>query len=546
MYRIYADQWLLHDDRLEELRVMSPKLALEVNTTGSLTFSIYPEHIHYSHIAKFKTIITVYQEDALLFRGRVLDDEIGFYNEKQVVCEGQLAFLLDSIQRPYDFTGSISDYLQMLITNHNAQVEEAKRFVLGNVTVTDPNDYIVRSNIDHVNTWEEINKKLLDLLGGFLQVRFEGGTAYLDYLHDFSTLSTQSVEFGKNLLDLKIISKGEGIATALIPLGAKLKNSEGQDTDKRLTIETVNEDKDFIVDEDAASEYGRIFTTAIWDDVTEASNLLAKGRAYLAGLVNVASTIELTAADLSGIDLDVQTFRLGSYVQVTSQPHNINQLFMVQKLSVDLLNPASNKLTLGGKLETFTAVSISTAFEAAKMAYNKAQDASDTANDALANTDALYELSEQAFSDIAETADSIVLTVSEQYSLKADTDRLISEISTQIEQTNEDVTIRFNQFSADIEDIVNGTDAEFELIRKYIRFVDGSILLGELGNELELQISNNRISFLQDNVEVAYFSDNKLYVTDGHFINSLQLGEFAFIPRANGNLSFKKLDSSAV
>lgn len=360
MYRIYADQWLLHDDRLEELRVMSPKLALEVNTTGSLTFSIYPEHIHYSHIAKFKTIITVYQEDALLFRGRVLDDEIGFYNEKQVVCEGQLAFLLDSIQRPYDFTGSISDYLQMLITNHNAQVEEAKRFTLGTVTVTDPNDYIVRSNIDHVNTWEEINKKLLDLLSGFLQVRFEGGTAYLDYLHDFSTLSTQSVEFGKNLIDLKIISKGEGIATALIPLGAKLKNSEGQDTDKRLTIESVNEGKDFIVDEDAASEYGRIFATAIWDDVTEASNLLAKGRAYLAGLVNVASTIELTAADLSGIDLDVQTFRLGSYVQVISSPHSINQLFMVQKLSVDLLNPASNKLTLGGKLETFTAMTAGT------------------------------------------------------------------------------------------------------------------------------------------------------------------------------------------
>lgn len=194
----------------------------------------------------------------------------------------------------------------------------------------------------------------------------------------------------------------------------------------------------------------------------------------------------------------------------------------------------------------YTNVSISTAFEAAKTAYNKAQNAADNASDALANTDALYELSEQAFSDIAKTADEIVLTVSEQYALKSDTDRLVSEISTQIEQTNEDVTIRFNQFSADIEDIVNGTDAEFELIRKYIRFVDGSIMLGEMGNELELKISNDRISFLQDNVEVAYFSDNKLYVTDGHFINSLQLGEFAFIPRANGNLSFKKLDSSAV
>ena len=85
------------------------------------------------------------------------------------------------------------------------------------------------------------------------------------------------------------------------------------------------------------------------------------------------------------------------------------------------------------------------------------------------------------------------------------------------------------------------TDANFEEIRKYIRFVEGKILLGEVGNELELQIANNRISFLQSNAEVAYFSNNKLYVTDGEYTNSLRLGQFAFLPRENGNLSFKKL-----
>jgi len=119
MLKIYADQWLLHDDRLQDLRVLSPKLALEVNKTGSLEFSIYPDHPYYTKIAKFKTIITVYQDDLLVFRGRVLNEEKGFYNEKQVACEGQLAFLLDSIQRPYDFTGSVKDYFTQLVTNHS-------------------------------------------------------------------------------------------------------------------------------------------------------------------------------------------------------------------------------------------------------------------------------------------------------------------------------------------------------------------------------------------------------------------------------------------
>lgn len=78
-------------------------------------------------------------------------------------AEGELAFLLDSVQRPYDYFGTISGFLNLLIDNHNAQVEEAKWFTVGNVTVTDQNDYIVRSNIDYVDTWTELQKKLIDL-----------------------------------------------------------------------------------------------------------------------------------------------------------------------------------------------------------------------------------------------------------------------------------------------------------------------------------------------------------------------------------------------
>ena len=89
--------------------------------------------------------------------------------------------------------------------------------------------------------------------------------------------------------------------------------------------------------------------------------------------------------------------------------------------------------------------------------------------------------------------------------------------------------------------VFNGADAKFEEIQKYIRFVDGNIVLGEEGNTLTLRIENDRISFLDSGLEVAYLSNSKLYVTDGEFLNSLQLGNFAFIPRENGNLSFKKL-----
>ena len=533
-YRIYADQWLLHDDRLEQLKVLSPKLALEVNKTGSLTFSIYPEHPYYNKIAKFTSIITVYQDDLLIFRGRVLNDEIGFYNEKQVVCEGQLAFLLDSIQRPYDFTGSVVEYITLLVTSHNAQVESAKQFAVGNVTVTDPNDYIVRSNIDYVITWEEINKKLLNILGGFLQVRFEDGTAYLDYLQDFSTLSTQTVEFGKNLLDLKKIRKGEGIATALIPLGAKLKDDEGQDTDQRLTVETVNDGLDYIFNQDAVDQYGWIFSTATWDDVTEASNLLTKGQSHLASLANLVESIELTAADLAMIDMTVDSFHIGTYVKVVSKPHGIDQLFMVSKLDISLVEPSQNKLTLGG-----TFLGFSEALHG--LSDNQGQIIQSVENAVKNANQAVYNTEQNLLASIQVSQDNILATVSEQTYLKNETDSLISEVSSRLEQTAQGWEMQFTEFNTDIADLQAGNDAEFELIRKYIRFVDGSILLGEEGNQLELQISNDRISFMQSGAEVAYFSNNKLYVTDAQFLNSLQLGSFAFMPRANGNLSFKKV-----
>lgn len=537
MYRVYCDGALLYHSKLENLKIFNPSLELELNKTGSFTFAIYSDHPYYSRIQKLKSIITVYQGDYLLFRGRALDLETGFYNDKQVICEGELSFLLDSVQRPYDYTGTISGFLNLLIDSHNSQVGESKWFTVGNVTVSDPNDYIVRSNIDYVTVWEEMQKKLIDLLGGYIVVRHEGNIHYIDYLQDFTILSPQKITFGENLLDLKRTRKGADIATALIPLGAKLQDEDGKDTDTRLTVATVNGGLDYITDPEAVAQYGFICKAQVWDDVTEAENLLTKGKAYLAGLVNQPEIVELTAADLATVNSSFDSFHIGTYVKVESKPHGITQNFLVVKLSLKLLEPGANKLTLGG---AFTGLSgsltrISDAQREIVLSMEKAE---------KITTEALYNVEQNLLASIQASEESIKSTVSESYYLKEDTDTLISSVSTTVQQTKESLEIQFNQFSADLEAVSSGTDAEFEEIRKYIRFVDGSIMLGQIGNELELKISNDRISFLQDAVEVAYFSDNKLYVTDGHFLHSLQIGAFAFLPRANGNLSFKRLDVS--
>ena len=320
------------------------------------------------------------------------------------------------------------------------------------------------------------------------------------------------------------------LPTALIPLGAKLKDEEGQDTDKRLTIAEVNGGLDYIVDEDAKAEHTTIFRTVIFDDVTDANNLLTKGQAHMAELVNLPDTIELTAADTAALDKSFSSFHLGTQVKVTSKPHGVDQLFRVSKLSVKPFEPGANKLTLGGVFLGFSGALQGLANQQRQIL----QVAEQTAKTA---SEAVYNVEKNLQASITVESDNIKSVVAETYALKDETEALISDVRVEVTQTKNSYDIEFIQFRQDIESVSNGTDAQFEEIRKYIRFPDGKILLGEVGNELELQIANDRISFLQDGAEVAYFSNRKLDVTDGEYTHSLRVGKLAATPRANGNTS---------
>ena len=536
MYKVYCDEFLIHDTRISNLDIISPKLSLELNKTGTFTFTIYPSHPYFDKLKKLKSMIKVYQDDYLLFRGRILNDTQGWHNEKQVTCEGELAFLLDSIQRPYDFMSgelhtTVKDLFTFFINNHNSQVEPEHQFIVGNITVTDPNDYIVRSDSNYTNTWESINKKLIDYLGGYLWIRHEADGNYIDYLADFDTISSQSIEFGKNLIDLSKTTKGEDIVTGIIPLGAKTGTSEDAE---RLTIKSVNDDKDYIYNQEAVDAYGYIFKTVTWDDVTEASNLLRKGQEYLASAINLLVSIELSAVDLSSIETNISAFHLGTYINVVTKPHDLNALFLVTKLSINLATPKNNKLTLGTSYSSFTEKT-STSNKDIDIVVQEVQ--SSTSQMA----DVIQEVVVQTSSAITQTSAEILSQVSEDYYLKDEANSLIESVNTQFSQTNEEFELRFNEFYKNIQDVQNGSDAQFQNISKYIRFTDGNIILGEEGNQLTLRIENDKISFLENGYEIAYWQNRQFYAVDGEFINSLKLGNFAFIPRSNGNLSFKKV-----
>lgn len=351
MYKIYANDTAIWTPNDNEKKFVSPKLALEVNKLGSLSFTIYPNHKAYDLLVKMQTIISVYQDNEILFKGRIFSDKADFRKAKKVEIEGILGYFNDSIVRPYSFTGDVPDYLEMLINQHNNQMPGQKQFKLGNVTVTDPNNYITRSSSDYPKTWEEIENKLIKLLGGYIVIRYEEDGNYIDYLADFPTEETQKIEYAVNLLDLDNEVKADNLATCIIPLGASVQDDEGNSS--RITIKDVNNGLDYIYDPIVEAVYGRISKTVTWDDVTLPENLLKKAQEWIKTAALLEGTLTIKAVDLHLIDDQIQAFRIGQYIPVYSVPHGINEDLLLTKFDLDLSNPANFTFSLGRTKTSF-------------------------------------------------------------------------------------------------------------------------------------------------------------------------------------------------
>lgn len=542
MWKVYCDEYLLYAETLEDYKIFNPSLQIELNKTGTFDFVIYPNHQNYDKLNKLKSIIQVFQEDELFFRGRILNDVVGFYNEKQVSCEGELAFLLDSVQRPFHFPANEDDpatpedYLSFLLSRHNEQVTQNHQFTLGTVTVTDPNDYISRSDSEYENTWDLINSGLIDTHGGYLWVRHENGVNYLDYLADFDTLGNQPIEFAKNLLDLSKERKGEEIATAILPLGA-----QNEETEERLTISTLPDeetedickDGDFVYSKAAEILYGcRITKVVSWDDVTLPYNLLTKAKAKLQNVVLQEQTTEFSAVDLSAAGHDFNSFRIGTYVHAISEKHDVSGTFLVKKLNINIQDPSSNKLTIGKTVRTLT--------EQNKKDQQIVYKTIET-NVERNNTKIVREMEERMDSAIIQNSESILARVSDEHYTKGETDQKVSELSTEIEQTASGIEIRFTDLQTNLNQVESGANAQFSEIKSFIRLEGGNVIIGLEDNAFRQIQSATKNSFYEGATEVAYIGNRKMYIKDGEFTNSLQLGKFAFIPRTNGNLSFKKV-----
>ncbi len=579
MYRIKCDGYDLFDPRDDEFIVDRPVLGLGVNKVGEGSFTIHKNHPYYGKLKKLKSVFEVSDEIGVIFRGRMTGNSYDWNNSTFVDLEGSMAYFNDSRVRPYKFPedfktdpdyikaeqeGNVVEFfLGWLIDQHNAQVQEFQRFRLGRVTVSDPNNYITREDSTYPSTREVLKSKLFDsALGGYLCIRYEDDGNYIDYLSEFELTNTQEIVYGENLLDLSRESDASETYSAVIPRGAELeieKESEDPEAETETEKVTVNisgiadgditsdivKSGDMIYSKSAVEAYGLIIAPVektTWEDVTDSNNLLQKAAAFLAsdGML-LTETAEFTAADLHFTDAEIRSFRIYRNVKVRSIPHGLDGVYPLVDLKPDLQNPQNTKITVGVVKRTLTDINSDRESETIDRIEQAEKDIEENRTETSQVRNQLLIKMTQLVND----CEKIIMTALESYVETSNYEEFKQTVQAQLAIMADEISMNFTTTTEQINNVDGDLQAKFTQLYKHIKFSgETAITIGSGDSAITLEIDNETgIVFKKNGVQFGLWDGENFYT--GNIVVRLneraQFGNFAFVPRSDGSLSFLKV-----
>lgn len=356
---------VIHEPGTSQVKLADAKISREVNKADSFTATMYAKNPGFYALKPFATKITVVNihTGETQFEGRVINiapemDSDGTVT-KIVTCEGLLGYLNDSMQnfveeKHYD---TLTGFVNTLLNLHNSKVEDYKKIYAGNITLqTFETSSGVTKQIDRANTWENLQKKLLDSFDGEMRVRRgSDGKLYLDYAVSLGETRSTRIQLGYNMQEATREVDFNSAVTRLYVYGAKLtetvEDENGQEveqeTEERLTIASVNNGKEYLDDAVGIEEYGIIEGYVEFDDVTQVQNLLTKGQQYLGQLTALPVSHSMTALDLSYLGLDYDDFALHDSYPCYNPLIDLDETLEIVGQTIDINEPLNSSIDLG-------------------------------------------------------------------------------------------------------------------------------------------------------------------------------------------------------
>ena len=326
MYSIKAGSVTIMNDQYidDPFMMIDPELSLEENTAGKLTFGLTPQSVGYSLIQRMNTTLYFCCGNDILWEGRVITEETALDRTKTYTAEGALAYLNDTLQPLKSYNTTLKSYVRSLLKVHNDKVAADRRIELGEVTVEKSSKWV--TNWD--KTFDKV-KEAVDEADAHMRIRSDGEHRYLDILKDYPRRSSQSVEFGKNLLDFTSTRDLSDLATVCVPLGkAKAKSSVNGQT------EYLTCDPPYVINQAAVSNFGWIESKQQFDYIDKKSELKKAAENWLKDAKFDEMSIEGTAFDMKRLGLATDDLRLLDEVHFVCHPHGLDRYFPLTKVTL--------------------------------------------------------------------------------------------------------------------------------------------------------------------------------------------------------------------
>lgn len=346
----------LYDPRSNK-NILNCSLTLKQDDVDDLQVTVAQTSALFGTAIPFKTHTEVWQDNKVIFRGRVIDitksmKDSGMFTQT-IIFESVQNYLKDSIQRYWKVQDTtILRFLQQIITVHNNQVPEYKQFTVRKVDVTNSTDNVYRY-IGYDNTWATIKDKLIGRLGGHIKIEHINGINYLDYLAEPGVEHKQDtpIQISKNLQSAEVKIDPTEIITRLVPLGATIEeNEEETETDvsmPRIDIKSVYGGQDYIDIPDLQKEFGIINGTRIWEDVHKPDILYSKAREWIKTQTAAKETYAINALELQNNSFD--SFNVSDRYLFVNPKVASKQFLQVIEKKIDFSQPQKSSLTIADK-----------------------------------------------------------------------------------------------------------------------------------------------------------------------------------------------------
>ena len=318
--------------------IINPQVKAEIGKAGSLTFTILPTHPMYDDLKPFLTFLRVEIDGTEIFYGRVLETSKDIYNQKNVTCEGDLTYLMDSVCTPGDYNETITAFFTRCINWHNSQVEAAKQLRIGNVTIGAKNRTVKFDVSNYTTIADLLETEVIGYYGGYLRTRNQNGSRYIDLIKEGDSSSNQVIEYGSQMLDLTNDERANDLFTIVLAVGDS-DSETGEDYDFPTARYEVP---------GAIAKYGRITHIESFSGITNTSELASLAQEYASSHYDPYPTeLSIKAIDLHIIDGTIQTIVVGNTVKIQSTPHNLSKNLMCVSIDYDLQNPENTSYVFG-------------------------------------------------------------------------------------------------------------------------------------------------------------------------------------------------------